>query len=63
MSDINIKLEGMCEGCPYADLELDDPIHLIFGSEPYTEYRITCYHQQVCNAWEQKLNDLKVNKA
>ena len=62
MSNINIKFEGMCEGCLYADLELDDTIRL-FDSEPHTVYRITCSHQKVCEAWERKLNDLKVNKA
>ena len=61
MSNIDIKFEGICEGCPYADLELEDTTGF-FDSEECTEYQIVCSHQHICKSWERKLNDLKDNK-
>ena len=65
---IKIEFEGMCKGCQHADIELNNDV--IFtdlfcvGAEPNAEYYcVPCSHQKVCEMWEQKLDDLRFNKA
>lgn len=59
---IKIELTGMCKGCQHANLELEDSALFFGGDERIVEHQIVCSHWEVCEMWEQKLNDLKANK-
>ena len=40
-----IKLDGMCDGCQYADMELDPAV---LFSDGYRQYAIKCIHYEAC---------------
>lgn len=48
---IRIVMDGMCEGCKYADLELDW-LCLTYSGEK--EWMIKCIHRDACDNMETK---------
>lgn len=51
---IEIKMTGMCENCPNADLELDYVRFDMYGDKPGKEWTIRCEHYRACEAMQQK---------
>ena len=41
-----LKLDGMCDGCQYADMELDQAV---LFSDGYRQYVIKCIHYEACD--------------
>lgn len=52
---VKILMDGMCEGCKHADLELESYICDDF-TEQETKYSLRCSHQDVCMSWNGKLS-------
>lgn len=57
---VKILMDGMCENCKYADLELESYICDDFR-EQVTKHSLKCSHQDVCESWDDKLR-YEVNK-
>lgn len=52
---VKILMDGMCEGCKHADLELESYISDEFRGQ-VTKYSLICSHQDVCMSWDDKLS-------
>lgn len=57
---VKILMDGMCEGCKHAELELESYVADSF-TEQETKYSLRCSHQDVCESWDDKLS-YEINK-
>lgn len=56
---IEIKMTGMCEGCPNADLELDCMMADEIAGTMKKVWSVKCIHEHVCKAAAEKYMEKK----